>query len=75
MDHNCVRGCCGYRSWGGVGFVAVVDGVVVGFVGRIADCSGGRMADLSCCFGDSQIVGVVVDSRIVVAVDWGMIGD
>ena len=62
-----MRRCCGCRSYWDVDFVVVGDGVVVGFVGMIADSS--------CCFGESRIVGVVADSCIVVAVDWDRIGD
>ena len=67
MNHSCVNWCCGYRSCWGADLVIVGDGVVVGFVGMVAD--------LSCCFGESRIVGVVADSCIVSAVDWDRIGD
>ena len=49
--------------------------VVVGFVGMVVDCFGGRMADLSCCFGDYRSVGAVADSSIVIAVDLDKMGD
>ena len=70
-----MRSCCGCRSCWGVDFVVVVGEVVISFVGMMVSCSGEKIADLNCCFGDYRIVGVVADSNIVVAVGLGTVGD
>ena len=73
MDQNYAKNCYDYHSYWGVGSVVVVDDFAVDFVVHFVDCWGGRIVGWNCYFGDYHIVGVVVDSSIVVVV--GMVGD